>query len=175
LRLLNKLLCRRKILLCWGQQKQRWEKEKNTKNKQTKKIYLRGLRLLNKLLCRRKIFVGWGKQPHACGKKMKRNGTQISKLKKKKTFCLIRMLPGRGKQKQSWETCRGRCFEGGPLTHGSWWGNIVHRKPPREGGFFRSNWSIKLLNCMSLSSRETLSLELKHDIGWLRWMGSFKL
>jgi len=25
-------------------------------------------------------------------------------------------------------------FEGGPLTHGSWWGNIVNRKPPRGGG-----------------------------------------
>jgi len=30
-------------------------------------------------------------------------------------------------------------FEGGPLTHGSWWGNIVNRKPPPGGGgFFRS-------------------------------------
>jgi len=27
-----------------------------------------------------------------------------------------------------------RFFEGGPLTHGSWWGNIVNRKPPRGGG-----------------------------------------
>ena len=27
-----------------------------------------------------------------------------------------------------------RCFVGGPLTHGSWWGNIVNRKPPRGGG-----------------------------------------
>ena len=24
---------------------------------------------------------------------------------------------------------------GGPLTHGSWWGNVVNRKPPRGGGF----------------------------------------
>jgi len=27
-----------------------------------------------------------------------------------------------------------RFFEGGPLTHGSWWGNIVDRTPPRGGG-----------------------------------------
>jgi len=26
-------------------------------------------------------------------------------------------------------------FEGCPLTHGSWWGNIVNRKPLRGGGF----------------------------------------
>jgi len=32
-----------------------------------------------------------------------------------------------------------RFFEGGPLTQGSWWGNIVNRKPSRGGGgFFRS-------------------------------------
>jgi len=35
-----------------------------------------------------------------------------------------------------------RCFEGGPLTHGSWWGNIVNRKPPRGVGFL----SIKVLH-----------------------------
>ena len=28
-----------------------------------------------------------------------------------------------------------RFFEGGPLTHGSWWGNIENRKPPRGDGF----------------------------------------
>ena len=27
-----------------------------------------------------------------------------------------------------------RCFVGFPLTHGSWWGNIVNRKSPRGGG-----------------------------------------
>jgi len=39
---------------------------------------------------------------------------------------------------------RTRCFEGGPLTQGSWWGNIVNRKTSRGGGFFRSNryWGI---------------------------------
>jgi len=35
-----------------------------------------------------------------------------------------------------------RFFEGGPLTHGSWWGNIVNRKPPRGGGFLSINLSI---------------------------------
>jgi len=25
-------------------------------------------------------------------------------------------------------------FEGGPFTHGSWWGNIVNRNPPRGEG-----------------------------------------
>ena len=37
----------------------------------------------------------------------------------------------------SQRTLRSTCytfFEGGPLTHGSWWGNIVNRKPPRGGG-----------------------------------------
>ena len=29
-------------------------------------------------------------------------------------------------------------FEEGPLTHGSWWGTIVNRKPPPGGGFFPS-------------------------------------
>ena len=29
--------------------------------------------------------------------------------------------------------------EGGPLTHCSWWENIVNWKTPRGGGFFRSN------------------------------------
>jgi len=33
-----------------------------------------------------------------------------------------------------------RCFEGGPLTHGSWWGNIVNKKPPRGGGFLWWTW-----------------------------------
>jgi len=31
-----------------------------------------------------------------------------------------------------------RCFVGGPLPPGSWSGNIVNRKHPRGGGFFRS-------------------------------------
>ena len=31
-----------------------------------------------------------------------------------------------------------RCFEGGPLPPVSWLGNIVNRKPPPGGGFFRS-------------------------------------
>jgi len=30
-------------------------------------------------------------------------------------------------------------FEGSPLTHGSWWGNIVNRKPPRRGGVLSIN------------------------------------
>jgi len=30
-------------------------------------------------------------------------------------------------------------FEEGPLTHGSWWGNIVNRKPPRGGGVLSIN------------------------------------
>ena len=30
-------------------------------------------------------------------------------------------------------------LEGDPLTHGSWWGNIVNRKPPRGGGFLLIN------------------------------------
>jgi len=33
-----------------------------------------------------------------------------------------------------------RCFEGGPLTHGSWWGNIINRKLPQGGGLFRSTY-----------------------------------
>jgi len=33
-----------------------------------------------------------------------------------------------------WRICT-RCFEGGPLTHGSWWGNIVNRKPSQGGEF----------------------------------------
>jgi len=32
-------------------------------------------------------------------------------------------------------------FEGGPFTHGSCWGKIVNRKPPRGGGFL----SIKVI------------------------------
>jgi len=32
-----------------------------------------------------------------------------------------------------------KSFEGGPLTHGSWWGNIVNRNPPRGGGVFSIN------------------------------------
>jgi len=31
-----------------------------------------------------------------------------------------------------------RCFEGGPLPPGSWFGNLPNRKPPRGGGFLRS-------------------------------------
>jgi len=37
-----------------------------------------------------------------------------------------------------------KSFEGCPLTHVSWWGNIVNRKPPRGGGFLSikvvANW-----------------------------------
>ena len=40
-------------------------------------------------------------------------------------------------------------FEGGPLTHGSWRGNLVNRKPPWEGGFL----SIKV-NALKLNARE---------------------
>jgi len=39
-----------------------------------------------------------------------------------------------------------RSFEGGPLTHGSWWGTIVNRKPPRGGAFL----SIRLFVCFGL-------------------------
>jgi len=39
-----------------------------------------------------------------------------------------------------------KSFEGGPLTHGSWWRNIVNRKPPRGGGFFRWKCRIVVLN-----------------------------
>ena len=31
---------------------------------------------------------------------------------------------------------------GGPLTHGSWWGNIVNRKPLPGGGGFRSKYFV---------------------------------
>jgi len=31
-----------------------------------------------------------------------------------------------------------RFFEGGPLTHSFWWGNIDNRETPRAGDFFRS-------------------------------------
>jgi len=39
-----------------------------------------------------------------------------------------------------WRICT-RFFEGGPLTHGSCWGNIVNRKPPSGGGFLSINLS----------------------------------
>jgi len=34
-------------------------------------------------------------------------------------------------------------IEGGPLTHGSWCGNVVNRKPPQGGGFLSINMSHK--------------------------------
>ena len=44
----------------------------------------------------------------------------------------------------SWRTVKRypiciRFFEGDPLPHGSWWGKIVNRKPPRGGRFFSIN------------------------------------
>ena len=38
-----------------------------------------------------------------------------------------------------------KSFEGGPLAHGSWWGNIVNTKPRRGGGFFRSKKTVENL------------------------------
>jgi len=34
-----------------------------------------------------------------------------------------------------------KSLEGGPLTHSSWWGNIVNRKPPRGRGVLSINIS----------------------------------
>jgi len=42
-------------------------------------------------------------------------------------------------------------FEGGPLTHGSWWVNIVNRKPPRRGGVL----SIKIDSTVARSWSKT--------------------
>ena len=42
-----------------------------------------------------------------------------------------------------------RFFDGVPFTHGSWWGNIVNRKPPRVAGFFRSN-KFKAFYCKNI-------------------------
>ena len=58
-------------------------------------------------------------------------------------------------------------FEGGPLTHGSWWGNIVNRKPPwnivnrkppQGGGFL----SIELHNNMKSTVTETYHSWIRH-------------
>jgi len=51
------------------------------------------------------------------------------------------------------ETPRRICtkfFKGGPLTHGSWWGNIVNRKPPRSGGFLSINVYKYIILCENL-------------------------
>jgi len=43
-----------------------------------------------------------------------------------------------------------KSFEGGPLIHGFWWGNIVSRNPPRGGRFLSINFHIYMqtLTCM---------------------------
>ena len=43
------------------------------------------------------------------------------------------LLKNRVKEEPPRRMCT-RFLEGGPLTHGSWWGNIVNRKPPPGGG-----------------------------------------
>jgi len=48
-------------------------------------------------------------------------------------------------------------FEGGPLTHGSWWGNTVNRKPPRGVWFLSINLS-SLFACL-LQSKEMRPLD----------------
>jgi len=56
-------------------------------------------------------------------------------------------------------------FEGGPLTHGSWWGNIVNRKPPRGGGVL----SIKMDVHKFMYGRTYIYIRLAMTKGY-KWM-----
>jgi len=79
--------------------------------------------------------------------------------------------PGGGSYSRTWY----KSFEGGPLTHGSWWGNIVNRKPPRGGGVL----SIKLPLeecCAGRIYWQILQLPSRHfrksdrySNCWIRW------
>jgi len=55
------------------------------------------------------------------------------------SYLLCSLIKNREKEDSPQSTWY-KFFEGGPLTHGSWWGNIVNRKAPRGGGFFQSRW-----------------------------------
>jgi len=69
-----------------------------------------------------------------------------------------------------------RFFEGGPLTHGSWWGNIVNRKPPRGGGgFFRSTWKTLHMFFFVWRCRLHMTLHVTHVIlSSVTWLASLK-
>jgi len=60
------------------------------------------------------------------------------------SYLLCSLIKNREEEDTPWRTTSkmdqfwGWFFMGGPLPPGSWSGNIVSRKPPRGGGFFRS-------------------------------------
>jgi len=67
-------------------------------------------------------------------------------------------------------TCT-KCFEGAPLTHGSWWGNIINRQPPWGGGVSfdqscRDRGPRLLFDCFFCCCRSRKSL--LHLLLWLR-------
>ena len=70
--------------------------------------------------------------------------------------CAIYYVPSSRTVSKRTPLDESRCFEGGPLTHGSWWGKTVNWKPPGGWGFFRStcrgcssmNWTNSFENLM---------------------------